>query len=200
VEPLGCVIRGQRLAGMKKGKRVLVIGSGMAGLLHVKLAKFLLAKTIVATDVDPYRLQLAQKCGALAAIDANDNVPEKFKELNQGKLADLVIICAGAQAAIEQGLKAVTRGGTVLIFTAAGKDSLLPVATNEIFWRSEVTILSSYAAAPADLKEALKLIAKRKIVVKDMITHRLPLKDIQRGFDLVVHPDHSMKVIIEPQK
>ncbi len=207
VEPLGCVLRGQRLAGMKKGlpagrqdKRVLVVGCGMAGLLHVKVAKYFHVKTIIATDIDFFRLNMAKNCGATAVIDARENVVQKVKEVLRGRLADLVIICTAAPSAMEQGLRSAERGGSVLVFTAAPKDSLLPVSTNEIFWRKEVTVMSSYAAAPGDLKEALKLIATKKITVKDMITHRLGLDQIQKGFDLVVRPDHSMKVIIEPQK
>ncbi len=198
VEPLGCVFRGQRLAGMKTGKRVLIIGSGISGLLHVKLAKALKAKTIIATDVDSFRLQMAKKFGATAAFDARENIPAKVRKINKGRGADIVILCSGAQAAVEQGLKSVERGGTVLIFTAAAKDSFLPVTTNEIFWRTEVSVLSSYAASPNDLKEALRLIAQKKVKVKDMITHRLSLEQIQKGFDLVVRPDYSIKVIIQP--
>ena len=197
-EPLGCVLRGQRLAGMKKGRRVLVIGSGISGLLHVKCARYRGAEWIAATDVDPYRLKMAKKFGADRAFNAKEDVPLSVKKNNRGRLADLVILCSGAPAAVEQGLRSVDRGGTVLIFTAAAKDSFLPLSTNDIFWRTEVKILSSYAASPDDLKEALKLIAAKEIVVKDMITHRLPLEKIQEGFDLVVHPRNSIKVVIEP--
>ena len=199
VEPLGCALRGQRLAGMKKGKRVLVIGSGLSGLLHIKLARFFGAKKIIATDVDPYRLKAARKFGA-TTIRAGDDVPAKVKKICSGRLADLVIICSAAQSAVESALRSVERGATVLFFSAAQKDEVLPVSTNDIFWRSEVTLLSSYAASPADLKDALQLIAKKKIVVRDMITHRLKLKNIQKGFRLVAKPKHSMKVIIEPQE
>ncbi len=199
VEPLGCVLRGQQLAGMKKGKRILVVGSGMAGLLHIKSAKYLSAKTIIATDVDAFRLKKAKEFGATSVIKATDDVPFKVKKVNGGRLADLVIICAGAPTAFEQSLKSVERGGTVLIFTAAAKDACLPVSTNEIFWRNEVTVMSSYAAAPRDLKEALKLISQKKITVEDMITHRLPLEEIQKGFDLVVRQRNSIKIITQPQ-
>ena len=198
VEPLGCVIRGQRLAGMKKGKRVLVVGSGMAGLLHIKLAKYLQAKTIFATDIDRFRLKKAKQFGADFVVDANCDVPSEVKKCNGGRLADFVAICSGAPCAMRQGLQSVERGGTILIFTAAKKDSCLPVSTNEIFWRNEVTVMSSYAASPGDLKEALRLISQKKITVQDMITHRLPLEDIQKGFDLVVKPVESIKVIINP--
>lgn len=200
VEPLGCVIRGQRLAGMKKGRRVLVIGSGMAGLLHILLARLSSAEYIIATDIDSYRLKMARKMGADEIINAGDNVLEKVKEFSQGRLPNLVIICSGAETAIEQGLRSVDRGGLVLIFTATVKDAHWPVPLNDLFWRTEVSLLSSYAAAPEDLKQALALIAEKKIPVQPMITHRLPLREIQRGFDLVTHPRDSIKVIIEPHK
>ena len=64
IEPLACVIRGQRLAGMKPGISVLVVGSGIAGLLHINLAKVIGAKPIISTDISDYRLRAAKKIGA----------------------------------------------------------------------------------------------------------------------------------------
>jgi L-iditol 2-dehydrogenase len=200
VEPLACIIRGQRLAGFKKGKTVLVVGSGISGLLHIKLAKANGAKNVFATDISDFRLNAARASGATAAINAKDYSPEKLKALNDGHLADLVIICAGAPSAFEQGLRSVERGGTVLIFTAAGKDETLPVPINDIFWRSEVTITSSYAGSPQDHVEAMEKIRSRKITVHDMITHRFPLKEAVMGFKLVAEAGESIKVIVEPQK
>jgi L-iditol 2-dehydrogenase len=200
VEPLACIIRGQRLAGFKKGKTVLVVGSGISGLLHIKLAKANGAKNVFATDISEFRLNAARASGATAAINANDYSPDKLKALNDGHLADLVIICAGARSAFEQGLRSVERGGTVLIFTAAEKNETLPVPINDIFWRSEVTITSSYAGSPQDHVEAMEKIRSRKITVHDMITHRFPLKDAGQGFKLVAEAGESIKVIVEPQK
>jgi len=65
------------------------------------------------------------------------------------------------------------------------------------FWRNELTILSSYGAAPIDLEESLNLIKNNKINVKDMITHKLPLEKIQEGFKIVKDADESLKVVIE---
>ncbi len=200
IEPLACVIRGQRLANLRKGRTVLVIGSGISGLLHIQLAKLLVSKCIIATDISGFRLKAAKRFGADYAIDAKDYSPEKLKSLNGGYLADYVIICAGAGSAFEQGLKSVERGGTVLIFAAAGKDALLPVPVNDIFWRNEVTITSSYAGSPDDHREALKKIASRKINVHDMISHRFGLKDTGLGFKLTAEAKDSIKVIIKPQE
>jgi len=199
IEPLACVIRGQRLSGFKKGKSVLVIGSGISGLLHIQLAKLIGARIIAATDISEFRLKAAKKFGADHAINAKNYTPEALKSLNDGYLADYVIICAGATPAFEQGLRSVERGGTVLIFAAAGKDAAMPVSINDIFWRNEITVTSSYAGSPDDHREALEKIASHKINVYDMITHRLPLGETGRGFKLISEAKESIKVIIEPQ-
>ena len=200
IEPLACVVRGQRIAGFKKEKSVLVVGSGISGLLHVKLFRASGAKFIAVTDINDFRLSAAAKSGADLALNAKDYTPEKFRAANGGYLADLVVICSGAKGAFEQGLRSVERGGTVLIFAAADKDALLPVAVNEIFWRNEVTIVSSYAGSPADHVEALGKIDSKKVTVRDMITDRFALADTVKGFKLVAEAGKSIKVIIEPQK
>lgn len=200
IEPLACVVRGQRLAGFKKEKSVLVVGSGISGLLHIKLARASGAKFIAATDISDFRIAAAAKSGADIALNAKDYTPEKFRAANGGLLADLVVICTGAKGALEQGFKSVERGGTVLVFAAADKDALLPVPVNEIFWRNEVTVLSSYAGSPADHVEALGKIDSKKVIVHDMITDRFGLADTVKGFKLVAEAHESIKVIIKPQE
>jgi len=200
IEPLACVARGQRLANIKKGKTVLVIGSGISGLLHIQLARLNGASRIVATDISEFRLKAARRFGADHALNAGEYSPDRLKEINGGYLADLVVISAGAKSAFEQGLRSVERGGTVLIFAAAGKDEKFPVPINDMFWRNEVTLLSTYAGSPKDHMEALEKIASKKIDVYDMITHRLSLAEAVEGFKLVAEAKDSIKVIIEPQK
>jgi L-iditol 2-dehydrogenase len=199
-EPLACAIRGQRLMGLKRGASVLIIGSGISGLLHIQLAKLAGARNIIATDIIPYRLKMAKKFGANYALNGMDHTPDLLRDLNGGHLADCVIISAGVLQAFEQGLTSVERGGTVLVFAAAPKDALLPVSINDIFWRNEITVMSSYAGSPKDHMEAINRISSRKINVRDMITHRLGLNETGKGFKLVAEARESVKVIIEPQK
>ncbi len=201
VEPLACVVRGQRLAGVKPADTVVVIGSGLAGLLHINLLRATGASRIIATDINGKRLEYAKKFGAdyvFNAGDKNIDLPEAVKEINDGFLADIVILSTGADNAIVQGLKSVRRGGTVLFFGAADEGAKLPLSINEIFWRTEVTLLSSYAGSILDHRAALELIRSKRINVKDMITNRLPLKDIARGFELTAKAQDSLKVIINP--
>jgi len=200
IEPLACVLRGQRVAGMKEGFSVLVVGSGIAGLLHINLARAMGAGLIVATDISDYRLNAAKKFGADHLFAAKDYSPQKLASLNKGRLADLVIISTGAPPAINQALDSVERSGTVLFFAPTDKGMTIPLSVNKLFWRSERKLVSSYAGSPQDHRLALELIRSRRVQVKDMITHRLPLAKIQEGFKLVVEADNSIKVIIEPQQ
>jgi L-iditol 2-dehydrogenase len=197
IEPLACVVRAQRFARLAPGQTVLIIGSGISGLLHVQLARTRGVARIVATDMNDFRLKAAARFGADATIHRAENVPERLRELNDGRLADLVIVCTGAMPAIQQAVKSVDRGGTLLFFapTPAGVDVPIPLFD---FWRDEISVLTSYAGSEQDLLEAIELIQNRRVRVADMITHRLSLAEAGRGFELTATGQDSIKVIIDP--
>lgn len=197
IEPLACVIRGQRVAGLKPGQTVLVIGSGISGILHIALARALGAGRIIATDISEYRLKMAKKFGADVTIDAREDVPACVRKANDGRLADLVIICTGATPAFEQALKSVDSGGTVQFFAPTEPGINLSVPVND-FWRNGITLMPSYGAAPQDLTVAIDLLRSRRINVKDMITHRLSLAAAAKGFQLVASAGESLKPVINP--
>ena len=139
IEPLGTVIRAQRLANLKENQTLLVIGSGISGLMHVKLAKSKGIKKIIAVDINEYRLEAAKRFGADFVFNANGNIPEKIKEINENRLADLVIVCTGALTAAKQALQCIDKGGTILFFAVPKPDEKLEIPIND-FWRNEIKI------------------------------------------------------------
>jgi L-iditol 2-dehydrogenase len=197
-EPLACVLRGQRAAGVSLGSSVLVLGSGISGLLHIRLARALGASVVVSTDLNSYRLKAAEGSGA-HALHASSDVPGEFRRLNGGRGADAVILTTGSPQAMEQALASVDRGGTVLFFAPTAKGVTVPLPVNELFWRNEITLTSSYAADRSEHVAALELIGQAKVPVGDLITHRLPLSEAREGFRLVSEAGESIKVIIEPR-
>lgn len=197
VEPLGCVIRGQRLAGLGMADSVLVMGSGITGLLHIQLARAQGAGRIMATDVNDYRLRAALDFGADAAIDARDDVASRVKEINDGGLPDMVIVCTGAASVIESAFSLTDSGGTVLFFAPSGPDVKMSVPFNDYWW-SGIKTVSSYAASPEDLALALNLIRAKRVNVADMVTHRIPLAETGRGFKMVEEAHDSIKIIVQP--
>lgn len=200
VEPLACVVRGQRLARLAIGNTVVVVGSGIAGMLHIALARASGAHKIIATDLSEYRRRLAASFGADLALRPEDDLAAALREINYGRLADLIVLCTGAQSAIENALSCVERGGTILFFAPTADGVKIPLSINETFWRTEITLTSSYAGNQTDHETALRLIDAKRIPVEDMITHRLSLEETMTGFKLVADGNESLKVIIEPQR
>ena len=199
IEPLACVVRGQRLAGIQPDDVVLVIGSGVSGILHVQLAKRNGVKRVVVADINGYRLGLAEKFGADFTVDAKGDLPQKLREVNGGRLADKVIVCTGATQAALTALDCVDKGGLILFFAVPDPSVKVPVPINQ-FWRNEITLKTSYGAAPNDLAESLTVLAEGKVDVKDMITHKLSLRQAAEGFRLMAEAGESLKVILEPNR
>jgi L-iditol 2-dehydrogenase len=195
IEPLACVIRAARSGGVAEKKTVLVLGSGISGLLHVRLAK-LKNCVIAATDVNPRKLELAAKAGAQVLIPAGEDVPARLVK-ETGRKADVVILCTGALAAVEQAWRSVDKGGAIVFFTTPAPDKSVVIPIND-FWTKEVRIMTSYYCGPPDIREAIDLLASGKIEVDSLVTHRLPLEKVAAGFALMLEGKDTVKVIIEP--
>jgi L-iditol 2-dehydrogenase len=197
IEPLACVVRSQRLGGLKSGQSVLILGCGMSGLLQIQLAKTKNCR-VVATDINSQRLAYAEKFKADLTIQATDDVAGRMTGYFHKK-ADVVILCTSALPAIEHAWACVDKGGAVVFFAVPGPEKRVVIPVND-FWTKEVRILTSYYCGPPDIQEALMLLAERRIEVDSMVTHRLPLQDIARGFRMVIDGGEAIKVIIKPHQ
>ncbi len=185
IEPLACVVRAQRIIGVAEGQTVLVMGSGVSGLLNIQVAKLKKAR-VIATDINEYRLKKAGEFGADEVYNANEELDVK---------ADRIIMCTGAMPAFEAAFRYIDRKGVIMLFAIPNKNISIPV---EDFWRNELSVVSSYGAAPVDLEEALLLIKEGKVNVRAMITDRIGLEDIQRGFKIAGEARDSLKVVMVP--
>lgn len=199
IEPLACVVRGQKKALLTAGESVLVIGSGISGILHIQLAHAIGAERVMATDINDYRLDAAKRFGADVTIRAEEDLPARVRQMNDGFLADLVIVCTGAAQAISQAMHCVERGGTILFFAPPPPEATFPLQLYDL-WHDGITLTNTYAGGLDDIAAAIELIRGRSINVDDMITHRLGLAQTGRGFQLVARAEDSLKVIVEPQR
>lgn len=199
IEPLGCVLRGQNRLGIRAGDTVLVLGSGVSGILHIQLARSIGATQIIATDINEHRLSYAERFGADVAIDAREDVPNIVREANDGNAADRVVVSTAAIPAIRQAFKSVADGGRVLLFAPTPPGVEVPIDLNDL-WGRQATVTTSYAASPADLAVALELIRSGHVRVGEMVTHRLGLADAGMGFKLVEEAGESLKVVVEPHR
>jgi len=196
IEPLGTAVRAMRAVAIEPGDSVLVLGSGIIGLLMIQLARALGAGRVMATDMLENRLAAAERFGAEHVVHAGEDVPASVKGVN-GRPADKVIICAGSPAACRQALASVDRGGTVLFFAVPRPGEELAIDFND-FWRQDITLKTCYGAAPRDNLQAMELIRAGNIDVSQMITHRFGLEAIGRGFREASAGTDCLKVVITP--
>lgn len=197
IEPLACTIRAQQKANVRTGQTVLVIGCGTAGLLHIHLAKLSGIEKVIAVDINDYRLEAAKNFGADFVFQSSDKILESIRQVNDGRLADVVVLCAGKKPVVEQALKCVERGGTLLFFALNSPDQEILLSPYEIFWQKGVTLMNSYAASPEDHREAVKIIQSGKTRLKEMISHQLSFDEIGKGFEMVASAQNSLKVVID---
>ncbi len=197
VEPLACVLKSLRRARLRGGDRVLVVGAGVMGLLHLLAARATgRPSQLLAADRVAARLALAAPL-ADATIDVSrDPIDEATAALTSGAGADVVIVCPGSVEALEAGCHATARGGTLVMFAPTPPNVRWPLGVHEVFFR-EITLVPSYSAGPVDMREALQLLAGG-LAVEPLITHRLSLGDVQRGYALLRTGVDALKVIVRP--
>ncbi len=196
IEPLACAVAGQKRLSIRQGQTVLVIGAGISGLCHIQLAAGAGAQ-VIATDINDYRLDHAREFGAHHILNAARYSTDELRKVNDGRLADAVIVCAGADKAVADAIESVDRRGTILFFAVPQKPLGLPSVR---FWRDEISVLFSYGAATAELGEALALVAENRFNAERMVTHRVPLSRIVEGFKLVAEAGESLKVVVVPDE
>lgn len=199
IEPLACVVRAQRVSQLCAGQSVVILGTGISGLLHLLLAQNYGAKPILVTDINAYRLKIAKDLGADAVFEAKEDLISCLRQINEGRLGDLAIVCTNSISAFQQALRLVDRGGTILFFAPTEPGITVAIPVND-FWRNNIKIIHSYGASPVDLKETIELLQQKNVVVQNLITHRFKLSEIELGFKLVAEAKKCIKVIIEPDK
>jgi L-iditol 2-dehydrogenase len=100
-------------------------------------------------------------------------------------------------SAVEQAWKSVEKGGSIVFFAVPGPEKAVSIPVND-FWTKEIRVLTSYYCGPLDIKEAMAQLAEKKIEVNSLVTHRLPIEEIAKGFSLMAEGTEAVKVIIEP--
>src|SRR5205807_3840136 len=165
VEPLACVLRGQRLAGVGAGSRVLVVGSGQIGLLTAQAARALGAVEVVVAEPLAARRAIAERLGAVAVEPRREAIPFA---------PDVVVVCVSAPDAFELAVAAVDDGGVVQLFAPPSPDTRLPLDGKDLLFR-ELTVQGSYSCGPADTRRALELLASGAVSGEHIVTHRFPL-------------------------
>jgi L-iditol 2-dehydrogenase len=199
IEPLACCIRAvHRQGSVRPEDVVLVVGLGAMGLLMVQLARVYGARAVAGTDFVEARRHLAQQLGADLTIDpARDDARAALLDLTSGRGADVVIVCPGDPRAIADGITFAAPGGRVVCFTPLPPDRPLALDQCALYFR-EVALLQSYSCGPDETREALTLLAERRITVAPLITHTAGLDGVAAALQRAKSAADGIKTIIFP--
>ncbi|SHE12724.1 Glutathione-independent formaldehyde dehydrogenase [Chlamydia abortus] len=205
-------------SGVKQGDTVIVLGCGPVGLLAQKIAWLKGAERVIAVDYIGYRLEHAKRTNRVEIVnfEEEDNIGSHLKEMTGGG-ADVVIDCVGmdgkmtfleivesalklqggAMGAIQIASQAVRKGGTIQLVGVYGmRYNAFPLG--DLFSRN-VTLKMGQAPVIHYMPELYRLITEGRLDPTDIITHRLPLLEAKRGYEIFdTKSDNCIKVILKP--
>lgn len=180
-----------------EGANVLIAGAGPIGCFAVGIAKAEGAKKVIISDVNDYRLALAEKMGADVIVNVRkENIVETTKKETAGRGADVFLEMSGNPQALNDGLSALRVGGTASILGVFDSKVQLDVTDSIVF--KYVKIFGINGRLIFDTwKKTSELINSRKVDPRPVITHSFRLKDFEKGLSLLKE-GRAGKIILTP--
>ena len=195
IEPLACVLNGQNKIAVGQGDTVVVLGSGPIGTLHIKLARLRGAARVIVSEPNAARRAAALVAGADVGVDPTaEDLRARVREETGGLGADVVICAIGIPALATQAIGLAGRGGRVSLFAGFSNADVGQLDVNAIHYE-ELRVTGAFGLSRLDYETALGIIAGGRMDVRDMITHRFPLGDLDAAFSMA-EGGGAMKVAI----
>ena len=197
-EPLGCILNSMDKSQVQPGQKVLVIGAGPMGLLHIEGLKQRGITDILTLEYNEIRGAIAKKMGA-AVINPN-HTPDAKREirrlLNGGRL-DQIFACVGIPSVVEDAIGLADKGSTVNIFGGLKSGSTVTNDPNIIHY-SEVKLVGTFGFNRRNFLEAARMIASGTVDLSDLITDVFPLEEAATAFALGAHPaEDTVKILLQ---
>lgn len=197
-EPLACVVHGIEESNIEMGDTVAIIGAGPIGQMLIMLAKKKGASTVITADLSEMRRDFAKRAGADVLIDPQEENPiERVREATDGYGADVVIEAVGLPSTWEQSIAMTRDGGTTILFGGAASGTTFEVDTVR-FHYGQLTIKGVFHLTPKHVEQALKLLIAGDVDGNLLITHEMPLRDVEKALKMM-SAGESMKVAIIPE-
>lgn len=187
--------------GYSIGSSVAVLGCGPIGLLVIAVLRDSGAGTIIATDLVDSRLEMAQQMGADVVINVGNTDPDErvdeIQSFTNGVGVDIAIECAGIPAVFSEALDVVRRGGKVIEvghYTDSGDTKVRP----HQICNKDLDVCGVWAYPQIQFQTALDFLQRTRAPLHELITHHLPLNQLESGIEMLGN-EGVYKVVIEPQ-
>jgi len=197
LEPAGCALTAIRRVGLPEHPTAIVLGLGPVGLLYARLLKSMGATWVGGTEVSPLRRKAAERGGIDLTVDPRDPGAARaaVQSATAGRGVDLAVVAVGHPAVARDATTLVRRGGTVNLFGLPESGSRLDVDLQDLYLRG-IRVIPSYATTEPDLAEVHRRVASGDLRISDLVTHRIPLAQIDEAFRLAARPDEAVKVTV----
>lgn len=184
VEPLACVLRGLRRGGAQRNGSVMIIGLGFIGMMAAQVYQND-GYTVYGVDLDPLRNHLALSEGfvqeAFHPLNQAEHLRDTLQQQTPTSKVDTVFLSVVNHKTLKLALDIVRDGGNIIVFTSGPADTTID--PNLLYFR-EINLITTYSPALTDLKNATRMIFNQEINVKPLVSHRVPLRDIQQAVHL----------------
>lgn len=183
-------------AGIQRGDTVAIFGAGPVGLCAVAAAKLFGPASIIAIDMEDYRLDMALKMGADHVINfLRDDPNDVIREMTNYAGADFIIETSGSPDAFKKSVEVVAYGGRISIVGIHRESVELPLFE---LTPKNVSVAVGLANV-VEMRPLIKLIEAGKLDLTPMITHRFPLDEAVKAYEIFdKRADGCIKVILEP--
>jgi len=194
MEPLSVGLFAVERGQIKMGDSVLIIGAGPIGLTTLLTCKAAGASTIILTDIQQNRLDVAMKLGATNVfIATKEDLVESILEVTNGMGVDATFDCSGIEAAIVSGLKATKPGGKFLSI-GRGHNSKITIPNFFELMDKEIDLIGVFGYAN-QYQKALDLLSSKRIDVNPLFTHNFDFKDVESAF-LLAEKGDGIKIAV----
>ncbi len=197
LEPAACARTALRRVDFAPADSVIVLGLGPVGLLYGALAGALGARSVAGADLAARRREAGLRFGLSITVDprTGSTAEQALRESAGPDGADLVVVAAGAPAAIAMGARLVRRGGTLNLFGLPEPGSRLDHDLQALYLRG-IRVLPTYATTERDIADLHRLLASGHLRLDGLVTDRLPLERISEAFDRAGRPEAGLKTVV----
>ncbi|MBE0692170.1 MAG: alcohol dehydrogenase catalytic domain-containing protein, partial [Aquamicrobium sp.] len=198
IEPWSCVLSGLKVCNIQPGDTVAVVGAGFMGQGFVHMAPLFGAGKVVALDFSDWRLEKAREFGATHTVNPKrEDAVAAMRALNNGRLADTVVVIAPFASAWKQAMDLVEVGGCLHLGAPLPPGTDWVQDGNKAYF-DQITVTSRYSSDHTDTYSYIRLLEAGRIRADDAISHRFAIEDSAEAFRLLVEAEKSLKIVVYP--
>ena len=176
------------------GEDILITGAGPIGIMSAAVCRHAGARHVVITDVNPYRLKLAEEIGVTLAVNvAEQKLADVMGDLNMVEGFDVGLEMSGIESAFHDMLDNLNNGGKLALLGIPSKD--IAIDWNKIIFKG-LTVKGIYGREMYETWYKMVTMLQSGLDISKIITHRFPIDDFQKGFD-IMNSGECGKVILD---